>query len=145
MLNLGELGIFTHIDRALVVQDAKIFNDVPLKTDKCFTVLSKLLYLLYQGETLSTQEATAVFFAVTKAFQSKDVPHLCLMRVHQTYLFSLTYAVWFIWLLRNFRGRLRMSSWSLAASLKILTHCHNTEPLPCEHWEQLWTLLLFLV
>lgn len=56
-----------------MVQDAKIFNDTPLKTDKCFVVLTKLLYLLYQGESLNSKDATNVFFAVTKAFQSKDV------------------------------------------------------------------------
>ncbi|PJF17049.1 Coatomer subunit gamma [Paramicrosporidium saccamoebae] len=61
--HLRELGIFTHIDKALVIQDAKIFNETPLKTAKCVTVLTKLLYLLYQGEKLTAKEATNVFFA----------------------------------------------------------------------------------
>lgn len=69
----GELGIFTHIDKALVIQDVKIFNETPLKIDRCITVLTKLLYLLYQGEKLNSKDSTNVFFAVIKSFQSKEV------------------------------------------------------------------------
>ncbi|MCD7449341.1 hypothetical protein HAX54_051282, partial [Datura stramonium] len=36
-------------------------------------VITKLLYLLNQGETFTKVEATEVFFAVTKLFQSKDI------------------------------------------------------------------------
>ena len=70
---VGELGIFTHIDKALVIQDTKIFNESPLKSERCVTVLNKLLYLLLQSEKFTSKEATTAFFAVTKAFQSKDV------------------------------------------------------------------------
>jgi coatomer protein complex subunit gamma len=35
--------------------------------------LTRIVYLLYVGETFSTQEATTLFFGVTKLFQHKDV------------------------------------------------------------------------
>ena len=38
-------------------------------------MITKLLYLLNQGETFTKKEASEVFFAATKLFQSKD-PHL---------------------------------------------------------------------
>ena len=34
--------------------------------------MAKILYLINQGETLGTTEATECFFAITKLFQSKD-------------------------------------------------------------------------
>lgn len=70
---VGELGIFTSLDKALVIQDVKIFNETPMRNERCAVVLTKLLYLLYQGQRLNTKEATNVFFSVTKAFQSKNV------------------------------------------------------------------------
>lgn len=36
-------------------------------------MITKLLYLLSQGETLGGSEASEVFFGVTKLFQSTDV------------------------------------------------------------------------
>ena len=44
----------------------------------CFTlaagvqVITKLLYLLCQGETFTKKEASEVFFSLTKLFQAKD-------------------------------------------------------------------------
>jgi coatomer protein complex subunit gamma len=38
--------------------------------------LTRIVYLLYVGETFSTQEATTLFFGVTKLFQHKDVSWL---------------------------------------------------------------------
>lgn len=40
---------------------------------KCALILTKILYLLNQGEQLGTTEATETFFAMTKLFQSRDV------------------------------------------------------------------------
>ena len=39
---------------------------------KCTNIMAKILYLINQGETLGTTEATECFFAITKLFQSKD-------------------------------------------------------------------------
>ncbi|KAG0496216.1 hypothetical protein HPP92_000907 [Vanilla planifolia] len=48
------------------------FNDPQLDARRCSQVITKLLYLLNQGDTFTKIEATEVFFAVTKLFQSKD-------------------------------------------------------------------------
>ncbi|KAE8716684.1 Coatomer subunit gamma-2 [Hibiscus syriacus] len=50
---------FLGIEKGAVLQDAR--------------VITKLLYLLNQGEAFTKVEATEVFFAVTKLFQSKDI------------------------------------------------------------------------
>ncbi|KAJ8920282.1 hypothetical protein NQ315_011943 [Exocentrus adspersus] len=64
---------FQNIERTTVLQEARIFNETSVNPRKCTPVLTKLLYLLNQGETLSVKEATDVFFAMTKLFQSRDV------------------------------------------------------------------------
>ncbi|XP_055337023.1 uncharacterized protein LOC129587343 [Paramacrobiotus metropolitanus] len=51
-----------------------MFNETPVNVRKCSLVLTKILYMLNQGETLSAREATNFFFAITKLFQSQDVP-----------------------------------------------------------------------
>lgn len=70
----GELGIFTNLDRVNVVNETRAFSESPLSPKRCVTILSKVLYLLSQGEQFTATEATTVFFAATKAFQCKDVP-----------------------------------------------------------------------
>lgn len=57
-----------------MIQDAQAFNESPLHSRRCCTVLLKTLYLLYHGQVFTSKEATSLFFAVSKAFQSKDVP-----------------------------------------------------------------------
>ncbi|CAH2101855.1 unnamed protein product [Euphydryas editha] len=64
---------FMNLDKTIVLQEARYFNETPVNPRKCSHILSKILFLLNQGEKLSTQEATDVFFATTKLFQSKDV------------------------------------------------------------------------
>ncbi|KAL0348405.1 UNVERIFIED_CONTAM: Coatomer subunit gamma-2 [Sesamum angustifolium] len=58
---------FLGIEKGAVLQEARVFNDPQLDTRRCSQVITKLLYLLNQVE------ATEVFFAVTKLFQSKDI------------------------------------------------------------------------
>ena len=50
----------------------RLFNETPVNPRKCTVVLAKILYLINQGETLGTTEATECFFAITKLFQAKD-------------------------------------------------------------------------
>lgn len=50
-----------------------MFNETPISPRKCRILLTKIIYLLYVGETFGTQEATTLFFGVTKLFQHKDV------------------------------------------------------------------------
>ena len=70
-----EVSPFADLRKNVVLREARIFNDRELNPAKCAQVLTKLLYLISQGEHLSSDEATEVFFAVTKLFQSPD-PHL---------------------------------------------------------------------
>ncbi|KAA0203341.1 hypothetical protein HAZT_HAZT008451 [Hyalella azteca] len=60
-------------DKTSVLQEARVFNETPVNVKRSTHVLTKILYLLNQGETLGTKEATDVFFAMTKLFQSNDI------------------------------------------------------------------------
>ncbi|XP_022947703.1 coatomer subunit gamma-like [Cucurbita moschata] len=68
-----EYSPFLGIEKGTVLQEARVFNDPQLDTRKCSQVITKLLYLLNQGETFTKVEATEVFFSVTKLFQSRDI------------------------------------------------------------------------
>ncbi|KAH9616187.1 hypothetical protein KSS87_001916 [Heliosperma pusillum] len=68
----AEYSPFLGIEKGAVLQEARVFNDPQLDPRRCSQVITKLLYLLNQGETFTKTEATEVFFAVTKLFQSKD-------------------------------------------------------------------------
>ncbi|RWS12027.1 Coatomer subunit gamma-2-like protein [Dinothrombium tinctorium] len=63
---------FSKLQKTAVLQEARVFNETPVNARKCALILTKILYLINQGETLSTQEATDAFFNMTKLFQSKD-------------------------------------------------------------------------
>ncbi|KAK9828275.1 hypothetical protein WJX74_006878 [Apatococcus lobatus] len=67
-----EFSPFFGIEKGLVLQEARIFNSPQIDARKCQQVITKLLYLLCQGETFSKKEASEVFFSVTKLFQNKD-------------------------------------------------------------------------
>ncbi|KAK3150964.1 hypothetical protein QOZ80_3AG0239910 [Eleusine coracana subsp. coracana] len=67
-----EYSPFFGIEKGAVLQEARAFHDPQLDARRCSQVITKLLYLLNQGETLTKVEATEVFFATTKLFQSKD-------------------------------------------------------------------------
>ncbi|CAI0377271.1 unnamed protein product, partial [Linum tenue] len=69
----AEYSPFMGIEKGAVLQEARVFNDPQLDPRRCSQVITKLLYLLNQGETFTKVEATEVFFAVTKLFQSRDV------------------------------------------------------------------------
>ncbi|VVC98861.1 coatomer subunit gamma [Leptidea sinapis] len=64
---------YQNLDKTIILQESRYFNETPVNPRKCCHILSKILYLLNQGEKLTTQEATDAFFATTKLFQSKDV------------------------------------------------------------------------
>ncbi|PNF33659.1 Coatomer subunit gamma [Cryptotermes secundus] len=69
----GSGNPFQNIEKTTVLQETRTFNDTPVNPRKCTHILTKILYLLNQGEQLSTTEATEAFFAMTKLFQSRDV------------------------------------------------------------------------
>jgi coatomer subunit gamma len=63
---------FEGIEKGAVLQECRIFNDRQLNTRRCESVLVRLLYLIGQGGQLTSEEATNVFFAVTKLFQANE-------------------------------------------------------------------------
>lgn len=63
---------FDGIEKGAVLQECRIFNDNQLNTARCEQVLVRLLYLVGQGDHLSSEEATIVFFSVTKLFQANE-------------------------------------------------------------------------
>ena len=64
---------FLGLEKGIVLQERRLFNETPVNPRKCSTLITKILYLLVQPDKFTKQEATDVFFAVTKLFQSKDV------------------------------------------------------------------------
>ncbi|XP_063545468.1 coatomer subunit gamma-like [Cydia strobilella] len=69
----GSANPYQNLDKTIVLQESRYFNESSVHPRKCTHILSKILFLLNQGEKLTTQEATDAFFATTKLFQSKDV------------------------------------------------------------------------
>ncbi|XP_017780658.1 PREDICTED: coatomer subunit gamma [Nicrophorus vespilloides] len=65
--------LFTGIEKTTVLQECRTFNETPVNPKKCIRIMTSILYLLNQGEQLSSTEATEAFFAMTKLFQSQDV------------------------------------------------------------------------
>jgi coatomer protein complex subunit gamma len=61
------------VDKGSVLQEKRIFNESPINPRKCVHLITKILYLLEQGQTFTKTEATDLFFATTMLFQSTDV------------------------------------------------------------------------
>ncbi|CAH1784771.1 unnamed protein product [Owenia fusiformis] len=76
---------FFNLEKTSVLQEARTFNDTPINPRKCCHILTKILYLLNQGEHIGTTEATETFFAMTKLFQSKDTTlrRMCYMVIKE--------------------------------------------------------------
>jgi len=64
---------FQNLDKGSTLQEKRLFNETPLNSKKCCQLLTKVLYLIAQGEVFTKTEATDLFFAVTRLFQSKDI------------------------------------------------------------------------
>lgn len=64
---------FHNLEKSTVLQEARTFNETPINPKKCGGILTRILYLINQGEHIGTTEATETFFAMTKLFQSKDI------------------------------------------------------------------------
>ncbi|KAI9367184.1 adaptin N terminal region-domain-containing protein [Aspergillus egyptiacus] len=60
------------LDRTSVFQDARLFNSSPVFPRQCRTLLTKIAVLLFTGEQFPTNEATTLFFGISKLFQNKD-------------------------------------------------------------------------
>ncbi|KAI9454836.1 coatomer subunit gamma [Russula earlei] len=59
-------------NKTTIIQEARVFNESPISPRKCRALLTRIVYLLYIGESFGTQEATTLFFGTTKLFQHKD-------------------------------------------------------------------------
>jgi len=57
-------------DKASVLQQTRCFSDTPIDSETCINLLTRVLYLLQQGEKFTEQELSKLFFDVTKLFQS---------------------------------------------------------------------------
>lgn len=51
---------------------ARLFNSSPISPRRCRTLLTKLAVLMFTGERFPTDEATTLFFGISKLFQNKD-------------------------------------------------------------------------
>ncbi|EPQ60297.1 Coatomer, gamma subunit [Gloeophyllum trabeum ATCC 11539] len=68
-----ESGLSSYYNnKTTIIQEARVFNESPISPRKCRALLTRIVYLLYVGETFGTQEATELFFGTTKLFQHKD-------------------------------------------------------------------------
>lgn len=59
-------------DKASVLQQTRCFSDTPIDSEKCLNLLTRVMYLLQQGEKFTPQELTTLFFDVTKLFQGQS-------------------------------------------------------------------------
>ena len=60
------------VDKTATIYEAKSFHDSRIDPKKCISVLAKLIYLFNQGESFTEDEATGLFFSITKLFQTDD-------------------------------------------------------------------------
>ncbi|KAK4555363.1 coatomer subunit gamma [Recurvomyces mirabilis] len=60
------------VDRTSVFQEARVFNTSPVSPRRCRILLTKIALLLFTGEKFPQQEATSLFFGISKLFQNKD-------------------------------------------------------------------------
>ena len=51
---------------------ARLFNYSPISPRKCRILLTKIALLLFTGESFPPNEATDLFFGISKLFQNKD-------------------------------------------------------------------------
>lgn len=102
-----ESGLSTYYNnKTTVIQEARVFNESPISPRRCRALLTRIVFLLYVGETFGTQEATTLFFGTTKLFQHKDVS----VPLHKP-------AMWLLCLLAACRVRSgRWSTWRSRSS-----------------------------
>jgi coatomer protein complex subunit gamma len=63
---------YFNLEKSSVLQEARTFNETPINAKRCCLTLTKIMYLINQGEPIGKTEATEAFFAMTKLFQSRD-------------------------------------------------------------------------
>lgn len=99
-----EDGLAFYNGKSTIIQEARVFNDSPISPRKCRALLTRIVYLLYVGESFGSQEATTLFFGTTKLFQHKDVGGLMGQRVQTVdECCRARYARWSTWRSRSSR------------------------------------------
>jgi len=63
---------FMGLQKSTLLQECRVFNDPQLNPRTCAQLITKILFLLGQGEMLTRSESTEIFFGATKLFQAKD-------------------------------------------------------------------------
>ena len=58
--------------QSCVLFPARLFNSSPISPRVCRTLLTKIGVLMFTGEQFPTNEATTLFFGISKLFQNKD-------------------------------------------------------------------------
>ncbi|KAF1965091.1 Coatomer, gamma subunit [Bimuria novae-zelandiae CBS 107.79] len=67
-----DVGAVAQIDKTSVFQEARVFSQSNISPRKCRVILTKLALLLFTGENWGRQEATNLFFGISKLFSNKD-------------------------------------------------------------------------
>lgn len=135
-------------NKTTIIQEARVFNDSPISPRKCRTLLTRIVYLLYVGETFGTQEATTLFFGTTKLFQHKDVSCHSWLIYEVADGLSLCYRVHWdrpsIWRSRSLPPLQKMWSWLPAVSWKICNLIQKSfiDPMQFELYVKLLTCVL---
>lgn len=68
----GENTESTAPEHRLTLCVARVFNTSPVSPRKCRILLTKIALLLFTGEKFPKNEATELFFGISKLFQNKD-------------------------------------------------------------------------
>eukprot|EP01051_Picozoa_sp_SAG22_P019021 SAG22_NODE_3381_length_1745_cov_3.508505_1_plen_431_part_00 len=69
---------FDGLDKGSVLQETRLFNEKGVRDHSptirsCRLLMTKVLYMTGQGESFNAEQATELFFRVTKLFQCKDI------------------------------------------------------------------------
>ncbi|XP_059046235.1 coatomer subunit gamma-like [Achroia grisella] len=62
-----------NLDKTIIRQEMRYFNSLPIDPRKCAQILINIVCLVNQGDKLTTQDLTDMFFATTKLFQCNNV------------------------------------------------------------------------
>ncbi len=65
-------GALFNATQAYTYLAARLFNSSPVSPRRCRILLTKIALLLFTGERFPTNEATSLFFGISKLFQNKD-------------------------------------------------------------------------
>ncbi|KAM6306971.1 LOW QUALITY PROTEIN: coatomer subunit gamma-2-like [Podargus strigoides] len=75
---------YHHLEKSAVLQEARIFNETPINPQRCLHILTKILYLLNQGEHFGTTKATEAFFCSDQMnFNPQTLRRMCYLTIKE--------------------------------------------------------------